>query len=122
MATIPCSSCQVGTGAYILTNLTTGEAPVICEGCFPDFIISIAQSLMESGYGVTDDPDDPADTPDLADDERQPAAPTEAHEPDPTPVTPPNGRARQKSTPVPTDTDDDASPISEAVAASADTK
>jgi hypothetical protein len=118
MATIPCSSCQVGTGAYILTNLQTGEAPVLCEECFPDFIISIAQSLMESGYGVQDEPDGHVDAPEVAEGREAYESATEAAEPDPTPPTPTNGRSRPKSAPVATDTGDGFGETSEAVAAS----
>lgn len=118
---LACTICNTGNqGVAILTNLETGEAPVICGECFPDFILQIAQSLMESGYGVADELESHTDAPEVAEGREAYESATEAPEPDPTPVTPPNGRSRAKSTPAPTDTAESTVTDDEVVAASAD--
>ena len=120
MATITCTMCGENPAIVIMTNLETGAGESPCAFCFPDFILGIAQSIMESGaVEVGEGENAPGDT-DTAPESAEAA--TEAAEPaaDPTELASTGGRSPAKSRRAPTDTGDGPVETSGAVAASAD--
>ena len=57
MADMECDFCDEENAITIITNLVTGDVWKIGPACWPDFILNMAQALME-GMGAEQLPDD----------------------------------------------------------------
>lgn len=102
MATMECDMCDEENATYILTNLVDGAVAKIGVNCFPMFIMSIAEGMVEAARPDDNDSDPPQPEP-VTDPEETPSPlPPDQVEPDTFTDPKPSGRSRPKSDPAST--------------------
>jgi len=62
MANINCDQCGENPAATIMTNIVTGDVTSVCAGCFPGFILALAEAII----GTPPSPEATADAEGLA--------------------------------------------------------